>query len=126
MLATAATACLQSQKTITNLTAKELCLLANQVLNDAENHMEIGENERWNLSYQVVSARKPTEEDLADRVNLTANDWLLDVRVTMIHEYFRNGLWVTPPTNPVSYRLARYTYICATNTFQALEPATKQ
>ena len=126
MLAAAAAGCTQATQTKTNLTAQEVSIRANQVLNDAENHVAISENERWNISYQTVSVRKPTAQEMANWVNLKAEDWLLDVRVTMIHEYFKSGLWVTPPTNPVSYKLARYTYISAANKFQTLDQTTGQ
>ncbi len=103
------------------MTAGELCLLANQKLNSSEAIITAGPDERWNLSYQAVSARKPTEQDLVDKADLKAGDWLLDVKVIMIHEYFQNGLWVTPPKNPVNYRLARYMYSLSSNTFQELD-----
>lgn len=121
VLAAAAAGCGQATQTKTNLTASEVRILANKKLNKAEHLEMVSEDERWNLSYQVLSVRKPTAEDLSDNNVLSADDWLLDVKVTMVHEYFQSSLWVTPPLDPVSYRLEHYLYSEAGNSLQELE-----
>jgi len=113
-------ACARAPNTTTAMTAQAVCNLVNRKLNESISHMPINQNERWDMSYQTLSAHKPTGQDMVDYTNLQANDWLLDVKVTMIHEYFQSGMWVTPPSDRVNYELSHYTYNEALNSLREL------
>jgi hypothetical protein len=113
-------ACTRAANTTIAMTSQAVCNLVNRKLNESVSHVPINQNERWDMSYQTLSARKPTGQELADNTNLRADDWLLDVKVTMIHEYFQSGMWVTPPSDRVNYQLSHYTYNATLNLLQEL------